>query len=191
VNTAELSEAKNRAEVLLDQLGMFLHGLGKRTEDDAFFCQLVLEGGGDGNAVENRVHGHARERGALRQRDAEFLVSLEQLRIDLVQALRRIVFGLGCRVVGNRLIVDRRVVDVGPVGLLHAEPVAVGFEPPLEHELGLFFLVRDVPDDVLVESGRNGIRLHLGVKTVLVLPANEGFDGFVSGCHNCLFKREF
>ena len=44
----------------------------------------------------------------------ELLVGLEQLGIDLVQALRPVLLLLGRRVVDDRLVVDRRVVDVRP-----------------------------------------------------------------------------
>ncbi len=170
---------------------MLLHRLGERAEDDALLRQLVLEGGGDGDAVEHRVHGHAGEHLLLVQRDAELLVGLEQLRIHLVQALGRVVLGLGRRIVGDGLVVDGRVVDVGPSGLLHAEPVSVGPKSPFEQEGGLFLLGRDERDDVLVQPRRDGVRFHVGIEAVLVLLPHQGFDGFVSGGHNCLFTIGF
>src|SRR5215813_3569409 len=60
-------------------------------------------------------------------------------------------------------IFDGRVRDVRPPGLrrraLQRDPVPVGPEPPIEHELGLALLGRDRPDDVLVQSGRQRLRL--------------------------------
>ena len=66
---------------------MLLHRFGERAEDDARLRQLRLEGGGHGDAVEHRVHRDAGQDRLLLQRNAELLVGLEQLRIDLVQAL--------------------------------------------------------------------------------------------------------
>ena len=54
-------------------------------------ASLRLEGRRDRDAVEDRIDGDAGEQLALAQRDAELLVGLEQLRVDLVEALRRVV----------------------------------------------------------------------------------------------------
>ena len=56
--------------------------------------QLALEGGGDGDAVEHRIHRDAGQHRLLLQRNAELLVGLEQFRIDLVQALGAVAFRL-------------------------------------------------------------------------------------------------
>ena len=67
---------------------MIADRFGERTEDDADSGQLLPEGRGNRNAVEHRVDRDTGELLALPQRNAELLVGLEQLRIDLVQALR-------------------------------------------------------------------------------------------------------
>src|SRR5690606_41253769 len=59
--------------------------------------------------------------GALVQRDAELVVGLEQLRVDLVEALRCVGAGLRRRVIRDGLIVDRRVAHVRPGRLLHRD----------------------------------------------------------------------
>jgi len=48
------------------------------------------------------------------------------------------------------LIINRRIGDIGPVGLFHREPVPVGFQPPIEKPLRLLLLGRNHPDDVFV-----------------------------------------
>jgi hypothetical protein len=60
------------------------------------FFQFLLEGGDDRDAVEHRVDGDAAHPSSRRhapdflllQRNAELLVGLEQLRVDLVERLR-------------------------------------------------------------------------------------------------------
>ena len=102
--------------------------------------------------VEDRVDGDAGELRALAQRNAELLVGLEELRVDVVERLRPVLPRLGRRVVDDRLVVDRRVVDVLPGRLLHREPVAVGLQAPLEQPLRLVLLGGDQPDDVFVQA---------------------------------------
>ena len=108
----------HRAEVFLDQVGMLLDGFGEGAEDDAHLAQLFLEGGGHRDAVEHRIHRHAGEQFALLQGDAQLFVGAEQFRIDLVEALGPVVVGLGGGVVADGLVIDGRVVDVGPGGLV-------------------------------------------------------------------------
>src|SRR5213594_3786298 len=99
-----------------------------------------------------------REPFPLLDRDPELLERLEQLGIDLLQAVQLGPL-LGGRVVADALIVDRPVLHVGPVGLGHLQPVAVRAEPPLEHPGRLTFLLGDQPDDVLGEARGDGLRL--------------------------------
>ena len=61
----------------------------------------------DRDRVEDRVDRHAGEDLLLGERDAELLVGLEQLRVDLVEAAERLL-GLGRGVVDDGLVVDRR-----------------------------------------------------------------------------------
>ena len=44
------------AQIFLHQFGMRLHRLTDRAEDDAIFFQPILEGGGNRNAIEHRIH---------------------------------------------------------------------------------------------------------------------------------------
>ena len=131
----------HRAEIFLDQIGMFLDGFGEGAEDDAHLAQLCLEGGGHRDAVEHGIHRHAGEQFPLLQRDAQLFIGAEQFRIDVVQALGPVGVGFGRGVVDDGLVIDGRIVDVGPGGLFHGEPVPVGLQAPLQHELGLVFLL--------------------------------------------------
>ncbi len=131
----------HRAEVFLDQVGVLLNGFGERAEDDAHLAQLFLESGGHRDAVEHRIDRHSGEQLALLQWDAQLFIGAEQFRIDVVEALGPVDVGLGSGVVADGLVIDGRVVDVGPGGFQHGEPVPVGFQAPLQHELGLVFLL--------------------------------------------------
>ena len=50
----------------------------------------------------------------------------EQFGIDFVETFWSILFGFGRGVVDDVLIIDRRVVDVGPGGLPHGLPMPIG-----------------------------------------------------------------
>ena len=75
------------AQIFAHQVGIIADGFGDRAEDHARLVQLFLEGGGDRDGIEHRVHRHAGQQLLLGQRNAELLVGLEQLGIDFVQAL--------------------------------------------------------------------------------------------------------
>ena len=155
---------------------MLLHRLGERTEDHAHFRQLVLEGGGDRDAVEHRVHRDAGQHLLLGQRNAQLLVGAQNLRIELVQALQLRLL-LGRRVVGDVLIVDRRIVDVRPLRLafllLKRRPVAKGLQPPLQHELGLVLLGRDQANDVFVQTLGDALFFNVGDEAPLVFALRQ------------------
>jgi hypothetical protein len=155
------------AQVLAHQLRVFLDRLGHGAEDHPHVMKLLLEGGGHRDAVEHRVDRHAGEPLLLHQGNAELLVGAQQLRVDLVQALRPLG-GLGGGVVVGVLVVDRREGDLGPLGLCHGEPVLIGLEPPVEQPVRLALLVGDEPDDVLVEALGRGLGLDVGHEAVLV-----------------------
>ncbi len=118
----------DRAQVLADQFGVLPHRLGERAEDDAHLGQFLLEGRGHRDAVEDRVDRDAGEHFLLLERNAQLLVGAEQLRVHFVEALRAVVIGLRRGVVDDGLVVDRRVVDVGPVGARSSS--ASGDMPP-------------------------------------------------------------
>ena len=84
------------AEVFLDEVGVLLQSFREGAEDDAVLSQLLAEGGGDGDAVENGVDGHARQSFLLFQGNAEFFVGAEEFGVNLVEALE-LLFGLGGR----------------------------------------------------------------------------------------------
>ena len=191
VKTAELRRrvevvgvGHHRAQVLLDQLRVLPDRLGERAEDDPDLLQLLLEGGGDAHAVEDRVHGHAREAGALVQGHPELLVGLEELRVDIGQALGPVLLDLGGRVVGDGLEVDLRVADVGPLRLAHGEPVPERLEPPFRQERRLLLLRGDEADDVLVQARRDRLGLDVGDEPGLVVAAGQLGDG-IGAAHEC------
>src|SRR5256885_12784323 len=68
------------------------------------------------------------------------------------------------------------VLHVGPVRPGHLQPVAVRLEPPFEHPGRLTLLLGDQPDDVLAQTGRDGLRLDIRDEAVLVGLEDLGFD---------------
>ena len=174
LKTAEFSVAKklsvyryDRAEILLHELRMLAHGLGERTEDDSDAREPLPERRRDRDAVEDRVNRDPREHLLLVDRDAELVEGRLHLGIHFVQAVQRLLL-LRRRVIDDVLVVDRLVLDVLPGGLLHREPQAVSLQPPLQQPVRLLLLFRDQPDDALVETLGDRLRLDVGVKAVLV-----------------------
>ena len=117
------------------------------------------------------------------QRDAELVVGLEQLRVDVGQRLRPVLVLLRRGVVRNRLEVDGRVMHVRPRGLRHARPAAKRLEPPVEHERRLLLLRRDHADDVLVEPGRDRVARDVRDEAVPVLATDEALELGLLGGH--------
>ena len=181
MKTAEFSVAKKLSrhrhhgpEILAHQIGIFADGLRDRHEDHAGFRQLFLEGRGDRDGIEHRVDRDAAPRLdacqhlLLAQRDAELLVGLENLRVDLVQGLRR-RDSLRRGVVVDVVVIDLVVRHARPVRLLHGQPALIGIEAPLEHPLRLALLGRDEADHVLGEALRRLLHLDVGLEPVLIL----------------------
>ena len=183
-----VSVRHDRAEILLHEVGMVLHGLGERTEDHAALGQLRLERRRDRHAVEHGIDRHAREQLLFLDGNAELVERLSDFRIDFVEALQARLL-LGRRVIDDVLVVDRGVLDVVPRRLLHLLPDAERLEPPLEQPLGLVLLGGDHPDDVLAQPFRDFFGFDIGDEPVLVFACGEFFNG-VGGCgHRLLSLR--
>ena len=157
--------------------------LRERAEDDAHLAQLGLERGRHRHAVEHRIHRHSGQHLLLFERDAQFFVRAQQLRIDILQALGAVALGLGRGVVDNLLVVDGRVAHIGPGRFLHLEPLPVGAQAPLQHERRFLLFGRDRRDDVFVQPGSDGVSLDIGDETVLVLLLGERLYVVGAGTH--------
>ena len=80
-----VGDGNHGAQIFAHQVAVVADRLGDRTEYHAGFGKLRLEGGHHRNRIEDGVNGDTREQLLLVQRNAELLVSLEQLGIDLVE----------------------------------------------------------------------------------------------------------
>jgi hypothetical protein len=143
----------HRAEVLLHQLGIVVHRLAERAEDDALLGQRGAKRRPDRHRVEDRVDGDAGQDLLFVERDAELVERLAQLGVHFVQAVEDGLF-LRRRVVADGLVVDLAVVDVVPRGLGHAKPAPVRLQAEFEHPFRLALFGRERANDVLVETGR-------------------------------------
>ena len=152
---------------------MVQHGVRERAEDHASLGELLLECRRHRDAVEYGVDRHAREPRAFVQRHAELLVGRQQFRVDFIEALRAVLLGLRRRVVRDRLVIDRRDAQVRPVGLAHREPVPNAFSRQSSMNCGSRFLQRNHAHDVLVEAGRQRVRLDVRDEAVLVFLRDE------------------
>ena len=74
---------------------------------------------------------------------------------------------------------------MAPLRLLLLLPVAEGLQAELQHPLGLTFLLRDEPDDVLVQSFLYNLCMYIGGKAKLILLLGHLTHKFI------LFFHEF
>ena len=161
------------AQILLHQVGMVADRFGDRAEDHPRLVKLVLEGGGDRNAVEHRVHRHAGQRHLLVQRNAQLLVGLQQLGIDFIQRLfQRRVLGRGIIIGG--LIVDLGIMHPRPIRLLHGQPALERAQPPFQHPFRLALLGRNKVHRVFRQPPGRHVHLDIGDEAVFVLLADFG-----------------
>ena len=152
---------------------MLAHGFRDRAEDDAGFVQLLLEGRDDRNAIEHGIdrdarRRHARQNFLLLERNAELFVSLDQLRIDVGEALRPLR-RFRRRIVIKVLKIDLRIMDPRPSRLRHGLPALERFETPSQKPLGLALLGRDEAHGRFIKPLRSFDALDAGLKTVFVL----------------------
>ena len=127
----------HRTEILLYQFGILAHGLRYGTENHAGLGQVLAKRGCHRHAVEHGIHGHARQRLLLFQRNAQLVVGIQQLRIDFVETLRSRALAPRRGIIGDRLEIDRRMTDIRPLRLGQGQPVAVGLEPRLQQPFRL------------------------------------------------------
>src|SRR5919202_25657 len=134
----------------------FTVALSSATSSTTAACSWFSERFGDG---------HPGEQLLLVERDAELVVRLLDLRVELVQAPERLR-RLRRRVVGDRLVVGRLVLHVRPVRLAHRLPAAERLEAPLEQPRRLVLLRGDEADRLLAQPRRDGVGLDLGDEAV-------------------------
>ena len=171
----------NLAEPFFHQLRIFTNRFGNRTEDHASFFQLRTEGGGDGYAIENRIHRnpttrhpailaafHAREQFLLGNRDTQLFIDAQDFGIDLVQTAQ-LGLRLGRSVIIGILIIDRINVELGPIGHLHRQPMAIGLQPPFEHPFGLILLGGDETNGVFAQPLGRELRVDVARPAMLII----------------------
>ena len=189
------------AEILAHQLGMVAHRLADRTENHAHFGQRFPERGGHRDTVEHGVHRDLRalvfgvlrpfdagQDGTFLQRYAELFVRRQQFRIDLVEALRTGLF-LRCGVVMNILVVDRRMMDLGPMRLGHGLPGDECLKPPFQQPVGLVLARGNQPDRVLGQPLGGDVHLDVGREAPFVTGLGDGLDGVEGFCDCCQFEN--
>ena len=102
-----------------------MHGFRQRAENNASFFELVLKGGDHRYTVEYRIDRDACQHLLFQQRNAELVIGLQQLGVHLIQRLGPILGFLGCAVVTDFLVVNRRDVEMRPVRRIHGEPMSI------------------------------------------------------------------
>ena len=167
----------HRSEVLFNEFGVLQDGLAHRTKNDALLGEGLLEGRCDRHGIYHDVHGHAAEALLLVEADAQLFKGFKQLRVDLIKAVYLLFYR--CRVVADRLKIGLLVVHVGPFGLGHLLPHAVGVEAPLGHPLGLVLFGTDGADHVFAQARWHPVGRYVGVESVFVFRGRNLVEQFV------------
>ena len=133
-----------------------MHCFREGAENHAHFGQFSLEGGGYRDRVKHGIHRHTRffntsQNFLLKQRNTELFIHAQQFRVHLIQRCRAGGrFGRG--IIMQVLIINFRIMNAGPVGLLHGLQPAIGVKAPFGQPLRLVFLGGNEPDNVLVQA---------------------------------------
>ena len=182
------------------QFGMLADRLRDRHEDHAGLLQFLLEGGRDRDRIEHgidrdaalafRAH-HAFQHLDFAQGNAELLVSLEDIRIDLVERADGLL-RLRRRVVIEILVIDLGVVDPGPFRLRHGQPAAISLQTPFQHPGRFVLFRRDEADGIFRQPLGGLVGLDKRLKSITILidvdPANP-INGLLYGRHSILRSR--
>ena len=155
---------------------MLEHRLAERAENDAELCQLALECRRHRDAVEHGIDRNPGQCLALAQRDSELLIGAQQLGIDFVQRFRAGIL-LRRGVIGGRLIIDRRQIELGPIRRRHLLPGAKRCEPPFEQPFGFALFGRNEMNRFLAEAGRRLVGFDVSDKAVFVALLRQRADG--------------
>ena len=145
---------------------MFLDGLADRAEDDSFLCQLLLEGCLYRHGVHDGINCRAAQCEPLLQRNPQLVEGLCQLRIHLL------VLGFLCQgvgIIGDVLQVQLGQMQMSPCRDGQRLPVVESLQTKIEEPLRLPFLLRNEPDNLLVQSFRDDLCMYIGCKAELVL----------------------
>ena len=156
------------SQILLDQIGMMLDGFAERTEDNALLSKRLLECCLYGDAVHHCIDRHPAKLRTFVQRNTQFVESLHQFRIDLIQALRAFLL-LRSGIVDDILIVDRRDIQVRPCRHLQCLPMAEGFQAELKQPFRFILLGGNNTNSLFIQSAMNHLRIYIGNESVLII----------------------
>ena len=151
---------------------MLLDRFTEGAEHHTVLRQLLLVRGGDRNAVEHSVHSDVAQALLLAQGDPKLVEGLQQLGVHLIKA-GLLVLLLRSGVINDVLIIDQRIPQSSPVGLLEGEPMTEGLEPKLQQKRRLLFFGRNQTNDVFAETFGDLVGLNLGDEAVFVRLADE------------------
>ena len=129
------------AQILADQFWELPHRFAEGAKNDSMLCELCFKRGGDGNTVKHGIHGDAGQPLLFAQGNAQLRISLQKLGIDFIETLGPVAFLFGSGVIDDLLVVDGRVADLRPGGLLHRQPVSIRLQTPRQQELRLILFL--------------------------------------------------
>ncbi len=125
------------------------------------------------HAVHNRIHGHTRQSLLLVQRDAQAIERIQNSRIHLLQALRRVRLTTRRRIIAQRLKINIRHLQMPPPGRRQRPPMLVGTQTKIKQPLRLALLLRNQTHDIRIQAPRNDIRIDIAHKAILILAAHS------------------
>lgn len=155
---------------------MVFHGFANAREDDPLLGQLFLECGFHRHRVHDGVDCRSTKRQTFLQGNAQLIESFLEFRVDLL------VLGFLSQRIGiirDILIIDRGNMNMSPFGFGEGCPKAISLQTKLKKPVGLTLFLRDESDDILVQSFRNDIGLHVRGKAKLILLIGYLFDKLI------------
>ena len=169
------------AEIFPNKFRILAHGFADGGEDDAFLLQFLFESGLHADGVHDGINRHAGELHAFFKRDAEFVKSLHQFRVNLLLSLVALLLRR-VGVVGNRLIVYGREIHMSPRRRFERQPVTIGFEAKVQKPFRFSLFGGNEANDVLVQTFLNDFGVNVGREAVFIFLLGKKSRCFVV-CH--------
>ena len=107
----------------------------------ARFRQFFVESGRYGDRVKHNINSHAGKRLLLVERNAQFFIGRQQLRIDFIETLGTVFHTFGWS--SGDTLIDFRIIDVRPIGARHLTPDLKCPQTPFEQPFRLILFCRD------------------------------------------------
>ena len=160
--------AHNSSQIFPYQIRMILNRFTERAEDNPFLGQSLLERCLYRDTIHHGIDRHTTQVLLLLKRYAQLIKRFQQLRINLIRALRPLLlFGSG--IINDILEVDLRNIQMSPFWQIQSLPIPERFQTELKQPLRFLFFGGNQTDSLLIQSAMNNIRVNIRHETILII----------------------